>query len=136
MDNTRALSILEKKEITEDDKRFLKSHIETYDYLLNTFELEIMRLQSAVDFYTTMQSRITSLSENVLIVLEENYNKLTKLKKYLSEDEDLATCNFIRGQLKTAHDMLKGLRLDKLLELLFQERDDDQWKQNKTNPSS
>lgn len=49
IDNSSALWILEKEQLTESDKNFIKKHIETCTEIMKTQEVEILYLKDCVE---------------------------------------------------------------------------------------
>ena len=89
MDNTRALYILEKKTLDEDDKRFLKIHLETCVELIHIHEAEISYLKDIIDQGKYLDYRISNVRK-LLAEIKEGIDQNTI-------DELLAAIKSING---------------------------------------
>lgn len=54
MENTRALFLLTKESLSEEDKEFLKQHIESLDNMVRFFETQKNEAQSEVLYWKDM----------------------------------------------------------------------------------
>lgn len=111
MDNVAAFAILKKQKISKEDKKFLKTHLETYEYLLSSAFTEAYTYKDIRDKYNMQDSRFMSIKENVIILLEDLYDRLNKLKK-LENKENLQTAT---------NDLLYVLQHNELLKILQKE---------------
>lgn len=66
MENTRALFLIEKGDLSEKDKEFLKKHLEAYEDLVHSLEGEILRLKDIIDYSKSLDNEILSIKERLV----------------------------------------------------------------------
>jgi len=66
MDNNRALVLIEKPELTDQDRRFLKTHIEVYGDAIQSLELEIMALKDTVEYGQFLDNKLLTAKEVII----------------------------------------------------------------------
>lgn len=89
MENTRALFLIEKSGLSEQDKTFIKKHLAMYEYLLHSLEIEILKLKDIIDYTKALDNKILSIKEQISSLTIEDKesftNTLNKILKQVSK---------------------------------------------------
>ena len=89
MENTRAIYLIENSQLSEKDKYFLLTHIETYSDANKSLEVEIMTLKDIIEYNMFLHDKILRLKENIIRLAGEEEVKISTLKKLEKLLEDL-----------------------------------------------
>jgi len=90
MENTRANYLVDKCELSEEDKNFLKKHLELYQDVLYSRELEIMRLKDVIDYNKCLDNDLLSVKEQIIKAFSKDMDKKEMLDKVNSIINKLA----------------------------------------------
>lgn len=94
MENKRALYLIERSNMSDKDKEFLKTHIENYEVLLNSIYHDLELLRTSNEELGGLDSRYISAKENAIIALNNLYDlcqkslepeKLTEIQHVIEE---------------------------------------------------
>jgi hypothetical protein len=96
--NIRAIFLIEKSNLSEKDKIFLKTHLEMYEALNQDFFNDAHMYRERLDQANGLDSKYSSIKENVIILMENLYNRLLDVDKLADES----------GQLKRYIELLDG----------------------------
>lgn len=92
MENKRALSIIEKSDLSLTDKRFLLTHIETYEYLLQSKEIDLMQKNDIIEYSNYLNHEFLAVKEHLIRAGKTKNNekilkKIEFLYKYVNKEE-------------------------------------------------
>jgi vacuolar-type H+-ATPase subunit B/Vma2 len=71
MENTRAFYLLEKTELSKEDRKFLKKHIETYEEMLRSSKIENKLLKDTIDYGKFLNNEIMQVKESLLVMFKD-----------------------------------------------------------------
>lgn len=75
MENTRALFLIDKSDLSDKNKEFLKTHIGIYDDKLKSLMIETMRLKDIIEWGRYLDNEILSKKEDILSFVKEDKKK-------------------------------------------------------------
>ena len=117
LDNTRAFFLIEKSELKESDKEFLKTHIEMLDEMWNSCQAENLSLKDIIDYGKFIDDSYMKHKENLLIIVKELKSVISNLQiekcgsalDTSFEDTDLSNCKKLTSLLnKLEHNYIEA----------------------------
>lgn len=81
MENTRALYLIQKSTLEQKDKDFLIKHLDIYNDILYSKELEIMRLKDIIDQGKFINNDLLSTKEQIIRAFRGDPDKKEMLDK-------------------------------------------------------
>ena len=76
MENKRAFYLIERSNMSDKDKFFLKTHIERYEDLLNSLVQDLEMLKTINESLGGLDSKYVSAKENAIVALNSLYDTI------------------------------------------------------------
>lgn len=75
MENTRANWIIDKSKLREEDKRFLKIHLEMYEAVMHSMTNKLGELQDVIDYGRFIDNEVMAAKETITKMMKNSPNE-------------------------------------------------------------
>lgn len=88
MENTRAIYLIEKSSMPNEDKQFLLTHLEVFKDTIDSLNSEMLTLHDTIDYTKALNNQVLTLKEKIVKLNDENdieelYSKINKILDYV-----------------------------------------------------